>query len=153
MSDNKTTLNDRDLSFARMNDLARQIGEMEPEDPNRAVRLKELYTLRELSKSFETERNKNIEKAEKTAKANYEPTPVDQVSMRMPLCEYDEFVKAVDASSRAAVILKNACYHREMRNGKFERFMEIACTEEELKILLSLANRYCPAAASYLKTV
>ena len=35
-----------------MNDLAREIGEMEPNDPVRAVRLKELYTLTELSKSL-----------------------------------------------------------------------------------------------------
>jgi len=74
MSDNKTTPSDRDLLIARMNDLARQIGEMEPDDPLRAVRLQELYTLTELSKSLKTERNKNIEKAEKngelTATAN-----------------------------------------------------------------------------------
>ena len=53
MSDNKTTSSDLDLLIASINDLARKIGEMEPDDPVRAVRLKELYTLRELSKSLE----------------------------------------------------------------------------------------------------
>jgi hypothetical protein len=62
MSDKSTTPSDLDLLIASMNDLAREIGEMEPEDPLRAVRLKELYTLRELSKSLETERNKTIDK-------------------------------------------------------------------------------------------
>jgi hypothetical protein len=40
-----------------MDDLAREIGEMEPDDPVRAVRLNELYTLTELTKSLKTERN------------------------------------------------------------------------------------------------
>ena len=55
MSDNKTTPSDRDLLIARMNDLARKIGEMEPDDPVRVVRLKELYTLTELIKSLNTQ--------------------------------------------------------------------------------------------------
>ena len=75
MSDNKTTPSDLDLLIANMNDLAREIGEMEPDDPLRGVRLQELYTLTELSKSLKTERNKNIEKDEKngesTATAKY----------------------------------------------------------------------------------
>lgn len=41
---------DLDLLSASMDDLAREIGEMEPDDPVRAVRLKELYTFTELSK-------------------------------------------------------------------------------------------------------
>lgn len=57
MSDNKTTPSDLDLLFARMDDLAREIGEMEPDDPVRAVRLQELYTLTELSKSLKTQPN------------------------------------------------------------------------------------------------
>ena len=55
MSDNKTTSSDLDLLIASMNDLARKIGEMEPDDPVRAVRLKELYTLTELIKSLNTQ--------------------------------------------------------------------------------------------------
>lgn len=62
MSDNKTTPTDHDRLIASMNNLARKIGEMEPDDPLRAVRLKELYTLRELSKSLEPERKKIIAK-------------------------------------------------------------------------------------------
>ena len=62
MSDNKTTPSDLDLLIARMDDLAREIGEMEPDDPVRAVRLKELYTLTELTKSLETERSKIFHK-------------------------------------------------------------------------------------------
>ena len=57
MSDNKTTPSDLDLLIASMADLAREIGEMEPDDPVRAVRLKELYTLTELSKSLKTQPN------------------------------------------------------------------------------------------------
>ena len=57
MSDNKTTSSDLDLLIANMNDLARKIGEMEPDDPVRAVRLQELYTLTELSKSLNTQPN------------------------------------------------------------------------------------------------
>ena len=80
MSDNTTTPSDLDLLIARMNDLAREIGEMEPDDPRLGVRLQELCTLTELSKSLKTERNKNHEKAEKngdsTATAK-RATPVD----------------------------------------------------------------------------
>jgi hypothetical protein len=61
MSDNKTTSSDLDLLIASMNDLARKIGEMEPDDPVRAVRLKELYTLTELSKSLNTQPSKIID--------------------------------------------------------------------------------------------
>lgn len=62
MSDNKTTPSDLDLLIASINDLAREIGEMEPDDPVRAVRLKELYTLTELSTSLKTEANKTTDK-------------------------------------------------------------------------------------------
>ena len=56
MSDNKTTPSDLDLLIARMGDLAREIGEMDPNDPVRAMRLQELYTLTELSKSLQTDK-------------------------------------------------------------------------------------------------
>jgi hypothetical protein len=62
MSDNKTTLSDLDLLIASMADLVREIGELEPDDPVRAVRLKELYALTELSKSVKTEGSKIIHK-------------------------------------------------------------------------------------------
>jgi hypothetical protein len=54
MSDNKTTPSDLDLLIARMGDLAREIGEMDPNDPLCAMRVKELYTLTQLSKSLQT---------------------------------------------------------------------------------------------------
>ncbi|MGN6730389.1 MAG: hypothetical protein ACTHMB_00210, partial [Candidatus Binatia bacterium] len=69
---------------------------------------------------------------------------------RLPLSEYDNFVKALDPSSRAAEILKNACFQREMVAAGFERFMEISCTEDEQKMLLNFANRYYPAAAPFI---
>lgn len=62
MSDGKTTPSDLDLLISSMDDLAREIGEMEPDDPVRAVRLKELYALTELSKSLKTEGSKIIHK-------------------------------------------------------------------------------------------
>ena len=62
MSDNETAPSDLDLLIASINDLAREIGEMEPDDPVRAVRLKELYTLTELSTSLKTEGNKTTDK-------------------------------------------------------------------------------------------
>jgi hypothetical protein len=43
MSDNKTTPTDHDRLIASMNNLARKIGEMEPDDPLRAVRQRALY--------------------------------------------------------------------------------------------------------------
>ena len=54
MSDNATPSSDLHLLIARMDNLAREIGEMEPDDPVRAVRLQELFTLTELRKSLTT---------------------------------------------------------------------------------------------------
>jgi len=57
MFDNKTMPRDLDLLIASMDDLAREVGKMDLDDPVRAVRLKELYTLTELSKSLNTQPN------------------------------------------------------------------------------------------------
>lgn len=76
--------------------------------------------------------------------------PLMHLIFRLSLSEYDNFVKALDPSSRAAEILKNACFRREMVAGEFERFMEISCTEDEQKMLVDLANRYYPAAAPFV---
>jgi hypothetical protein len=70
---------------------------------------------------------------------------------RLPLSEYDNFVKALDPSSRAAEILRNASFKREIVEGGFERFMEVSCTEDEQKMLLHLANRYYPTAAPFFR--
>lgn len=61
MSDNDTMPSDPDLLSARIAHLAREIGEMEPDDPGRAVRVKELYTLTELRRSVKTERNRIVD--------------------------------------------------------------------------------------------
>jgi tRNA A37 N6-isopentenylltransferase MiaA len=49
-----------DLLTKSTNDIAREIGEMDPNDPLRAERVKELYALTELIKSPKAERNKLI---------------------------------------------------------------------------------------------
>ena len=49
-----------DLLTKAMNDIAREIGEMDPNDPLRSERVKELHALTELSKSTKAERNKFI---------------------------------------------------------------------------------------------
>jgi hypothetical protein len=49
-----------DLLTKAMNDIAREIGEMEPNDPLRSERVNELHALTELSKSTKAERNKLI---------------------------------------------------------------------------------------------
>jgi hypothetical protein len=49
-----------DLLTKATNDLAREIGEMEPDDPLCSERIKVLYALTELIKSTKAERNKFI---------------------------------------------------------------------------------------------
>ena len=49
-----------DLLTKAMNDIAREIGDMDPNDPLRSERIKELHALTELSKSTKAERNKLI---------------------------------------------------------------------------------------------
>lgn len=49
-----------DLLTKAMNDIAREIGELELTDPLRPERIKELHALTELSKSTKAERNKFI---------------------------------------------------------------------------------------------
>ena len=45
---------------SQTNDIAREIGEMDPDDPLRTTRVKELYALTELIKLTKAERNKLI---------------------------------------------------------------------------------------------
>jgi len=155
MFDNKTMPRDLDLLIASMDDLAREVGKMDLDDPVRAVRLKELYTLTELSKSLKTERNGVIDTERSDAprrevdKEIKVGAPIMHLIFRLPLSEYDNFMKALDPSCRAAEILKNACFESEMVAGRFERFMEISCTEDERKMFLDLANRQYPAAAPF----
>lgn len=49
-----------DLLTKAVNDIAREIGEMDPNDPLRSERIKELHALTELSKLTKAERNKLI---------------------------------------------------------------------------------------------
>ena len=72
-----------------------------------------------------------------------------QVSIQIPIYQYDNFVKAISPSSRAAQILKNAGYRRESKNGRFERTMEIWCTTDEIKMLVQLATQHCPEVAAF----
>ena len=51
-----------DLLTKVRNDIAREIGEMDPNDPLRPERVKELCAITEFSKSIKTERNKLIYK-------------------------------------------------------------------------------------------
>ena len=49
-----------DLLTKATNDVAREIGEMDPDDPVRPERVKELYALTELIKLTKAQRNKLI---------------------------------------------------------------------------------------------
>jgi|RhiMetStandDraft_4_1073278.scaffolds.fasta_scaffold615737_1 hypothetical protein len=72
------------------------------------------------------------------------------VTIQIPLYEYDNFVKAIDPSSRAAEIVKNACLQRDSIAGGLQPFMEITCTEEELLMLLELGEAYCPEVVPFV---
>jgi hypothetical protein len=61
MTDNKPEPTRFELLIKSMsNDIAREIGEMDLDEPGRAECVKELYALSELSRSLRTERNKMI---------------------------------------------------------------------------------------------
>ena len=59
MSDTNTTPTTLDLLTQCMNDLAQEIGQLDPDHPLWAERIKELHTLREIIDTFKTERNKS----------------------------------------------------------------------------------------------
>jgi hypothetical protein len=59
MADNNNGT-DLDPLTKAMNDIAREVGEMDPNDPLRCQRIKELHALTELSKSSKAERTKFI---------------------------------------------------------------------------------------------
>lgn len=58
MSDNEVAPGTLDLLIYNINDIAREVGEMDPDDPIRAERLKELSALSQLSSSLKSKRNK-----------------------------------------------------------------------------------------------
>ena len=59
MSDTNTTPTTLDLLTQCMNDLAQEIGQLDPDHPLWAKHIKELHTLREIIDTFKTERNKS----------------------------------------------------------------------------------------------
>jgi hypothetical protein len=62
MSDNKVAPGGFDMLTKSMDDIAREIGEMDPDDPVRAERLKELFALKELSRLLKSETTELIHK-------------------------------------------------------------------------------------------
>ena len=58
MSDTKSARIATELLTKSMNELAREIGVMDADDPRRAERIKQLWRLGELSASLKSERNK-----------------------------------------------------------------------------------------------
>ena len=60
MSDTNTTPTTLDLLTQCMNDLAQEIGQLDPDHPLWAERIKELHTPREIIDTFKTERNKIV---------------------------------------------------------------------------------------------
>ena len=60
MSSTKIAASSFELLNKTMDDIAREIGEMNPDDPVRAERLQELCALSQLTRSVKSERNKMI---------------------------------------------------------------------------------------------
>ena len=60
MSDNKTASGTYDMLNKTMDEIAREIGGMNPDDPVRAHRLQELCALSQLTRSLKVEQNKMI---------------------------------------------------------------------------------------------
>ena len=60
---------------------------------------------------------------------------------------YDRLLASCRPSSREYDILKNGLVVRRVKNGKYERVVEIFAEMREAKLLLAHANKICPAAA------
>ena len=60
MPDNKAAPGTFEMLNKSMDEIAREIGEMNPDDPVRALRLRELCALSQLTRSLNIERNKMI---------------------------------------------------------------------------------------------
>lgn len=61
MTDTKAATGTFELLSKTMDEIAREIGGMNPDDPVRAQRLQELCALSQLSRSFKSEQNKMID--------------------------------------------------------------------------------------------
>jgi pentatricopeptide repeat protein len=60
---------------------------------------------------------------------------------------YDRLLASCDRASREYEILKNGLIVRRVKNGKYERVVEIFAEMREAQLLLALAHRICPGAA------
>ena len=69
------------------------------------------------------------------------------LTIAMPLDCYDGFMSKLDPSSRAYQIMKDAVIERRESDDHYVGTMKIACPENEIKMLLDLANRLYPGAA------
>ena len=59
---------------------------------------------------------------------------------------YDRFLALCDPASREYAILKNGLVVRRPKEGRYERVVEIFAEMREAHLLLSLADKICPAA-------
>jgi hypothetical protein len=60
---------------------------------------------------------------------------------------YDRLSASCDPSSPEYEILKNGLIVRRVKNGKYERVVEIFAEMRDAQLLLALAQRICPVAA------
>ena len=72
------------------------------------------------------------------------------LTVAIPLAHYDRFVGLLEPTSRAAELLKNACFFKEPKDHDFDRFMAVCCKEDELDFLIELANRLYPDVVQFL---
>ena len=59
---------------------------------------------------------------------------------------YDRFLALCDPASREYEILENGLIVRRPKEGRYERMLEIFAEMREAHLLLSLADKICPAA-------
>jgi hypothetical protein len=60
---------------------------------------------------------------------------------------YDRLLASRDPASPEYEILKNGLIVRRVKNGKYERVVEIFAEMRDAQLLLALAQRICPVAA------
>jgi hypothetical protein len=60
---------------------------------------------------------------------------------------YDRLLASCDPASPEYEILKNGLIVRRVKNGKYERVVEIFAEMRDAQLLLALAHRICPVAA------
>ena len=60
---------------------------------------------------------------------------------------YDHLLASCDLASPEYEILKNGLVVPRVKNGKYERVVEIFAEMQDAQLLLALAHRICPIAA------